>query len=66
MMPGILVAEMVDQAVVEPAIARAWVEADKGNAKAAQHLRGDVAAPGDLVVGLSFNSIQLHFSPLVI
>ena len=52
---GILVAEMVNQAVVKSAIARPWVEADKRNIKAAQHLRGDVAAPGNLVVGFSFN-----------
>src|SRR5882757_1456 len=52
---------MVDEAVVEPAVARARVEADEGNAEAAQHLRRDVAAPGDLVVRLSLNSIQFHF-----
>src|SRR5712672_78582 len=52
---------MVDEAVVAPAVARARVEADEGNAEAAQHLRRDVAAPGDLVVRLSLNSIQFHF-----
>src|SRR6266545_3529488 len=52
---------MVDEAVVEPAVARARVEADEGNAEAAQHLRRDIAAPGDLVVRLSLNSIQFHF-----
>ncbi len=61
---GILVAEMVNQAVVKSAIARPWVEADKGDVKTAQHLRGDVTAPSDLVVGLSFNPIQLHFFSL--
>src|SRR5882672_6478692 len=52
---------MVDEAVMEPAVARARVEADEGNAEAAQHLRRDVTAPGDLVVRLSLNSIQFHF-----
>src|SRR5262249_14900460 len=41
--------------------ARARVEADEGNAEAAQHLRRDVAAPGDFVIRLSFNSIEFHF-----
>jgi hypothetical protein len=58
-----LVAEMIDQAVVQSAIARAGVEADIGDAEPAQHLRGDVAAPGDFVVGFPFNSIQVHLSP---
>jgi len=61
-----LVAEVVDDAVVQPAVARAGVEADIGNAKAAQHLCGDVATPGDRLVRFAFDPIQLHpftFSP---
>ena len=57
------VAEMVDQAVVQPAIARPRIEADIGNAEPAQHLRRDVAAPGHLAVGLSLGSIELHVLP---
>src|SRR5713226_3433641 len=59
----LLVAEMVDDAVVQSTIARAGVEADIGNAKSAEHLGRNVAAPGDLFVGLSFNSVQLHLPP---
>src|SRR6185436_797289 len=57
------IAEMVDEAVVQSPIARAGVEADIGNAQAAEHLRRDVAAPSDRLVGFSLNSIQLHRSP---
>src|SRR5579864_5099897 len=57
---GILVAEMVDQAVVEAAIARAGIEADVANAELPQHLRGDVAAPSHAAVGLSFHFIETH------
>ena len=57
------IAEMVDEAVVQSAIARAGVEADIGNAQAAEHLRRDVAAPSDRLVGFSLNSIQLHRPP---
>ncbi len=62
---GLRVAEMVDQAVVQPAIARARVEADIGDAGAAQHLRGDVAAPGHLAVGLTRGLVDLHVLPFV-
>jgi hypothetical protein len=57
---GILVAEVVNEAVVKSAIARAWVEANKRDVKSAEHLRGDVAAPRDLVVGFAFDLVQLH------
>src|SRR2546423_9378276 len=60
---GVDVAEMIDQTVVEPAIARAGVEADIGDAEPAQHLRRDVAAPGYPVVRFSFDFIQVHRSP---
>ncbi len=61
---GIFIAQMIDQAVMQPAIARARVEAEIADAAAAQHLRRDVAAPGDLVVGLSFRLVQQHLHPL--
>ena len=51
------VAEIIHQAVVKAAIARAGIEADKGDAKSPEHLGRDVAAPGDFLVGLSFNSV---------
>jgi len=57
---GLLVAEMIDDAVVQPAIARARIEADVADAAAAQHLRRDIAAPGHLVVGLSLDLVQLQ------
>ena len=57
---GILVAEMIDQAVVKPAIARAGVEADILDAETPQHLRGDIAAPGHAAVGVSFQSVETH------
>ena len=58
-----LIAEMVDEAVMQPAITRARVEADIANAQAAEHLRGNVAAPGDSLVRFSFDPVQLHHSP---
>src|SRR5262245_9416378 len=57
-----LVAEMVDDAVVQTAVARAGVEADIGHAKAAEHLGRDVAAPGDVLVRPSINSVELHLA----
>ena len=57
---GILVAEMIDQAVVKPAIARAGVEADILDAETPQHLRRDIAAPGHAAVGVSFQSVETH------
>ncbi len=64
--PRPLVAEMIDQAVVQTTVARAWVEADIRDAQPAEHLRGDIAAPSDLVVRLSFNSkCNFAFSHLV-
>ena len=57
------VAEVIDETVVEPAIARAGVEADIGNAQPAEHLCGDVAAPGHFLVRFSFDPVQLHLSP---
>jgi hypothetical protein len=61
---GIFIAQMIDQAVMQPAIARARVEAEIADAAAAQHLGRDVAAPGNLVVGFSFRFIQQHLHPL--
>ena len=57
---GILVAEMIDQAVVKAAIARAGIEADIADAETPQHLRGDIAAPGHAAVGVSFQSVETH------
>ena len=57
----IAVAEMFDDGVVQAAIARARIEAHILEAEAAQHLRGDVGAPCDLVVGLTFGSVEIHF-----
>src|SRR5262245_32394336 len=57
----IFIAEVVNDAVVESPVARPWVEADERNAKTAQHLRGDIAAPSDFVIGLPFNSVEFHF-----
>jgi hypothetical protein len=58
---GILVAEVVNQAIVKSAITRPRVEADERNIETPQHLRGDVASPSDLVVGLAFDLVQLHW-----
>ena len=60
---GVLVAKMVDEAVVKPAIARPGVEADIRYAKTPQHLSGDVAAPSHFIVGFSFRFIQFHCYP---
>ena len=57
---GILVAEMIDEAVVKAAIARAGVEADIRDAETPQHLRRDIAAPGHAAVGFSFQSVETH------
>src|SRR5580658_2453491 len=62
---GILVAEMIDQAVVKTAIARAGVEADILDAETPQHLRRDIAAPGHAGVGVSFQSVETHCSELL-
>ena len=43
---GARVAEIVDQAIVQAAVARAGGERDVGNFQRAQHLRHRVAAPG--------------------
>src|SRR5262249_2570435 len=56
-----LVAEMIDEAVVQTAIAGARVEADIADAEAAQHLRGDVAAPADGFVDLALRRILKHW-----
>ena len=58
---GIAVAQMVDDGIVEAAIARAGVEAYVFEAEAAQHLRENVRAPCDLVVGLTLWSVEIHF-----
>ncbi len=63
---GPLVAEMIDQAVVQPAIARARIEAHIWNAEPAQHLRRDVAAPRDGVVGRSVDLVEMHVFPRVL
>src|ERR1700686_4232074 len=60
---GIFIAQMIDQAVMQPAVARARVEAEIADAATAQHLGRDVAAPSDLVVGFSFRLIQQHLLP---
>src|SRR5580692_3029943 len=57
---GILVAEMIDQAVVKAAIARARVEADILDAETPQHLRRNIAAPGHAAIGVSFQSVETH------
>ena len=57
---GIFVAEMIDQAVVKAAIARAGVEADILDTETPQHLRRDIAAPGHAGVGVSFQSVETH------
>ena len=57
---GGVVAEVVDEAVVQAAVAGAGIEADIGDAEAPQHLGGDVAAPGDGLVGGSFDPVQVH------
>src|SRR5262249_2907281 len=44
---------------------RPWVEAYERDAKAPQHLRGDVAAPGGFRVGFPLDPVQFHSSPLV-
>ncbi len=58
-----LVAEVIDQAVVQPAIAGARIEADERDAEAAQHLRRDVAAPGHALVGFALRPVDLHRFP---
>src|ERR1700730_2278357 len=58
-----LVAEMIDDAVVQPAITRAGIQADIRDAEAAQHLSRTATAPGDDLVGLSFNAVELHPPP---
>ena len=50
----ILISQMIDEAVVETAVARAGIEADIANAETPQHLRGDIAAPGDAAVRAAF------------
>ena len=44
---GPFVAQVIDQAVMQPAVTCAGIERDEGDAEAAEHLRGDVAAPAD-------------------
>src|SRR5580658_6581134 len=56
----ILVAEMIDEAVMKSAIARARVKTDIANTEAPQHLRSDVTAPGDAAVGTAFQLIESH------
>jgi len=63
---GTLVAKMIDQAVVQAAIARARIEAEIADAAAAQHLRRDVAAQATLSSGIPSglsNSICYLFNP---
>ncbi len=57
---GILIAQMIDEAVVKTAIAGAGIEADVADAEPPQHLRGDIAAPRGARVRLSVQPVKTH------
>ena len=57
---GILVAQMIDQAVVKAPVARARIEADIAKPEPPQHLRRDIAAPGDAPIGFAFQPVETH------
>ena len=57
------IAQMVDDGIMQAAIAGTGIEAHIGKAKAAQHLRGHIACPSDFIVWLTFWLVEMHVSP---
>jgi len=60
-----LVAQMVDDGIVQTAVACAGVEAHIGELEPAQHLRGDVAAPPQFLVRLPLRLVPQHARSLL-
>ena len=57
---GVLIAQMIDQGIVEAAIGGARIEADERDIEPAQHLRRDIAAPANRFVRRSLGLVQPH------
>ena len=57
-----LVAEVIDDAVVQPAVARAGIEREIGNVERAQHRRDAVAAPVFLRLGNRRRKVTQNFA----
>ena len=57
---GIFIAQMVDEGIVQAAIAGTRIEAHIFEPEAPHHLRRNVAAKTDLVVDLSLRTIRPH------